>query len=319
MMWMDAYDRLHKPTILDLREYLSSPAMVLLESLNNKLFHKYRLKATPPRYTKKSGWVFPYRLQGLTLFSLAVQNETSFAVDEFLIEEEGGLQLAFAEIDRRCQSGFLQKAEEAVTSRKERARNRRYPNQDINLDKPEVSLQGSDPEKLNKFSWIPALPPAKLRELYRSSANGMLDYDLLEEVGILFYMRCQQGVEEFTLLRCGKLKCHHCGLILSKEEGLMVCGCGYQYTFKEYNNSFNTHHMPGGNALHIFSEYVEKWPRAHTDSQKMNLIDWMIHQCHINMSSGLRLRSVLKNLIDAPQKTAEKLILELAYGDLTAK
>lgn len=35
--------------------------------------------------------------------------------------------------------------------------------------------------------------------------------------------------------------------------------------------------------------------------------------------NGLRLRSVLKNLIDAPQKTAEKLILELAYGDLTAK
>ena len=47
----------------------------------------------------------------------------------------------------------------------------------------------------------------------------------------------------------------------------------------------------------------------------MNLIDWMVHQCHISMASGLRLRSVLKNLIDAPQRTAEKLVLELAYGD----
>ena len=95
----------------------------------------------------------------------------------------------------------------------------------------------------------------------------------------------------------------------------MVCRCGYQYTYKGYIDSFNAHRMPGGNALHIFSEFTETWPGAQTDSQKMNLIDWMIHQCHINMSSGLRMRSILKNLIDAPQRTAEKLILELAYGD----
>lgn len=71
--------------------------------------------------------------------------------------------------------------------------------------------------------------------------------------------------------------------------------------------------MPGGNAAHIFSEFVEKWPAAQTDVQKMNLIDWMVHQCHISMSSGMALRSVLKNLIDASPQTAKKLILELAY------
>ncbi len=319
MLWINAYDRSHKPTILDLRKYFSSSTIVLLESLNNQLFNKFRIKATPPRYTKRSGWVFPYRLQGVTLFLLTIQNEASFAVDEIIVEEESGLQFALAEIDQRCQSGFMQKVENAVASRKESARNTCPHAKKTTLSKFETSLQGSIPEKLNKFTWIPALPPTKLRELYRTSANGMLDQDMLEEIGLLFFLRCQQGVEEFTLLRSGKLKCHHCGFILSEKEGLMVCKCGYQYTFKEYINSFNAHRMPGGNALHIFSEYVEKWPKARTDFQKMNLIDWMIHQCHISMSSGLRLRSILKNLIDAPQKTAEKLILELAYDDLTGK
>lgn len=317
MIWTDAYDRQHRPTILDIRQYLSAPAMELLERLNHELFQKYRVKAAPPRYAQKSGWVFPYRLQGLTLFSLAIQDETCFAAGEFLIRDESGLVRALGEMDRRCQAGFLQKARDAAASRKERRRDRRVPerNTETAAGSSEALPLGSDPKKLNKFSWIPALPPDKLRRLYRSSACGMMDQDLLDDVGILLYMRCQQGIEEYALLRSGRLKCHHCGAVLSKEDGLMVCGCGYQYTFQAYNNSFNDHHMPGGNATHIFAEFVEKWPDTQTDSAKMTLIDWMVHQCHISMASGLRLRSVLKNLIDAPQRTAEKLVLELAYGD----
>lgn len=310
------FDNLHRPTILDLREYLSAPAMELLECLNHELFQKYRVKAASPRYTQKRGWVFPYQLQGITLFSLTIQDETSFAIDQFTVKSEGGLALALTEIARRCESGFLQRVEEAVALRKEKRQSRRLLIQEAKDDGPEAPLPGSDPEKLNKFSWTPALSPGKLRRLYRSSAGGMLDHDLLEDVGLLLYERCRQGVEEFALLRSGKLKCHHCGSVLLKEEGLMVCRCGYQYTFREYRNSFNDHHMPGGSALHIFSEFVKKWPGTQTDSQKMNLIDWMVHQCHISMFSGLRLRSVLKNLIDAPQKAAEKLILELAYGEI---
>lgn len=317
MMWIHAYDELHRPTILNLRKYLSAPAMQLLERFNTELFQKYRVKAAPPRYTQKSGWVFPYRLQGLTLLSLAIQDETGFAVDGAVIRDEAGLDEALSKVDRRCRSEFLKKAEDAAAFRKERAQIRRASPQgaeNVPAALPEVP-PGSDPRKLNKFSWAPALPPNKLRRLYGSSASGMLDHDLLEDVGIQLYVRCQQGIEEFALIRSGKLKCHHCGSVLPKSEGLMVCGCGFQYTFSEYSGSFNSHHMPGGNAAHIFSEFVEKWPYARTDSAKMNLIDWLVHQCHISMFSGLRLRSVLKNLIDASQQTAEKLVLELAYGD----
>lgn len=317
MLWKESFPPTQKPTILDLRNCLSASAMQLLERFNRELFQKYRIKATPPRHTQKSGWVFPYKLHGVTLFSMTVQDENAFAMDALAIRDDSTLMEALSEIDRRCQAGFLRRAEKAADSRKERARNRRMPPQISGEEEAEALPPGADPEKLNRFSWEPALSPIQLRKLYRSSASGMLDHDLLEDVGLQLYMRCRQGTEEFALLQSEKLKCHHCGAVLPKEDGLMVCRCGYQYTFREYCNSFTGHRMPGGNAAHIFSEFAGKWPSARTDHEKMLLIDWMIHQCHISMASGLPLRSVLKNLIDAPQRTAEQLVLELAYGDVS--
>lgn len=185
MLWIDIFSQSHRPTILDIRKYLSPQTMVLLEDLNNQLFYKYHIKATRPNYSKKSGWVFPYRLQGLTLSLLIIQNETSFTIANTIIQDESGVQCALAEIDQRCQSGFLQKVKDTVAARKERAKGRHTLCQEAAVCKPEPTLRGSDPEKLNKFRWIPALPPIKLRQLYRSSATGILDHDLLEEVRLL--------------------------------------------------------------------------------------------------------------------------------------
>lgn len=204
-------------------------------------------------------------------------------------------------IEKQYDSGFSQHAEKAIRARKERARLRGtvHNSSRERLEKP---IGGSDLERLNKYHWIPALSPSKMRELYRSSAAGMLNLELLDDIGVQFYLRCLQGVEEYQLIRTDQLKCHQCGTILPKEDGLMICSCGYQYTFQEYVRSFNYQRMPGGSALHVFQDYVEKWPGCRSDTKKMLLIDWMIHQCPISMSSGLPLRARLKNLIDAPQK-----------------
>lgn len=315
MLWVDASKNSHRPTMFEIREYFTPQAGYLIEKLNRRLVQSYGVKATPARYTKQNGWVIPYCLRGVAFFSLIIKDETCFSVNGIRICDENGLQDFFVDVDRRFHSGFSEKVQTMVNAGKERAKNKCL-HEDVPDYKQEPLLQGSDPEKLNKFNWIPALSPAKLRKLYRSFANGALDQELLDDVGILFYLRCCQGIEEYDLISSDKLKCHHCGAILFKQEGLVLCTCGYQYTFEAYINSIKSHRMPGGNGFHIFKEYIEKWPRARTESEKMNLIDWMVHQCHISMSSGLPLRSVLKNLIDAPQKTAEKLVMELAYGNV---
>ena len=104
MVWTDICDASHRVTILDLRQYLSPLAMGRLGRLNHELFQRYRVKAVPPRYTKKRGWVFPYQLQGVTLFSLTVLDETGFAVDELVVNDDSSLEAAFMELEQRCRT-----------------------------------------------------------------------------------------------------------------------------------------------------------------------------------------------------------------------
>lgn len=233
MLWIEKFDRTYRPTILDMRSYFTPQLMHLLETLNYQLNRKYRVRAVPTRYTKKNGWVFPYQLRGITMFSLVIQDEAGFSVQDIKITDQNGLNSAFVAIETLYYSDFSGKAEKIIKARKERAKIRNVANH-MTEEKSGELLRGIDPEKLNKFHWAAALPPTKLRNLYRSSAKDMLDQDLLDDVGILFYLRCLQGVEEFALIRSNNLKCHQCSAILSKKEGLMLCSCGYQYTFQEY-------------------------------------------------------------------------------------
>ena len=73
--------------------------------------------------------------------------------------------------------------------------------------------------------------------------------------------------------------------------------------------------MPTGGAAHIFNEFIDKWQRAATDSDKMRLIDWLIHEFHINLLSGTKGRFVGINLIQGTKSQIKDLIMNLAYGN----
>lgn len=124
-------------------------------------------------------------LRNIAMFSLTIHDEVSFSAYGVLIADESGLSAAFSMIKEQYRSGFLQKAEKMIKNRKERAKSRNS-NKSITDDKPEKILYGSNPEKLNKYHWVPALSLAKLCALYRSSVNNMLDSKLLDDVGVLF-------------------------------------------------------------------------------------------------------------------------------------
>jgi hypothetical protein len=74
--------------------------------------------------------------------------------------------------------------------------------------------------------------------------------------------------------------------------------------------------MPHGKAQPVFDKLIEEWPKAKTEAEKMNIIDWVIHECHKCMITELNADSVAKNLLGGNRKDAEKLILELAYEDV---
>lgn len=142
----------------------------------------------------------------------------------------------------------------------------------------------------------------------------MPDGELLDEIGYTLYARCLQGREERALVEVGKLKCHHCGAILPYSNGLMQCECGYQYFFRDYMRSFRANNMPSGAATHIFNEFIDKWPGANADNEKMRWIDWLIREFHSNLLTGVKGRFVGVNLIEGTKRQIQTLITDLAYG-----
>ena len=71
--------------------------------------------------------------------------------------------------------------------------------------------------------------------------------------------------------------------------------------------------MPGGRASPIFEKFMQKWLGCKTTKDKMLLIDWLVHECHVTLMSGEEGRSVCINLIEGTLKQIGDLITELAY------
>ncbi len=67
----------------------------------------------------------------------------------------------------------------------------------------------------------------------------------------------------------------------------------------------------------LFEAYLERFPAAKTAQEKMVLIDWLIHQFHVNQ--GVANKPVGKNVIQGTAKQVAELIETLAYGSRSTK
>jgi len=175
-------------------------------------------------------------------------------------------------------------------------------------------LERVEPEKLNKFKWTPCVSRHSIKRLYNLDAKLVYDEELVDEVGYAMYARCLQGRDETILNYSGKLLCHNCRTVhVSPANGIITCSCGYTYIFHEYRKSFQKARMPSGAATPFFNEFINKWERAKTYQDKMLAIDYVIHECHLNMISNVKRGFAGCNLIQGNKKQVSEFILELAY------
>ena len=61
--------------------------------------------------------------------------------------------------------------------------------------------------------WAPRVSPAKIRRLYETDARGIIDEELIEEVGFGLYSRCLSIVIA-TEAHAGRLQCPRCDTII---------------------------------------------------------------------------------------------------------
>ena len=65
--------------------------------------------------------------------------------------------------------------------------------------------------------WSPKLRPEKLQRLYETDARGIVDEELIDEVGYTLYSRCD-SILTVTEAFAGRLKCPGCGFVSERVE-----------------------------------------------------------------------------------------------------
>jgi hypothetical protein len=176
-----------------------------------------------------------------------------------------------------------------------------------------------------KIRWTRRVEPQKIRRLYESDARGMLDEELLNDVGYGFYVCCQELLELGQAVR-GRIKCRNCGAIIVRQtvDGkfsrdpaeLLTCdACSWQITCGDYHKSL-LRIEPGSPELSaeecLAEVFVQKWPLARSPRQKLLLIDELIHEFHMHYRA---VGSPLGwSVVRATGRQLIELLEDLAYG-----
>lgn len=169
-----------------------------------------------------------------------------------------------------------------------------------------------------KPHWAPKVSQAKIHLLYERDAQGIIDLDLIDEVGWALWERCD-SILIVTAAHNGHVLCPICGTVIerqnpwSTDETVECAKCGWHILWATYHQSYRHKQLFGANAVSIFESYHKVFPRARTAKEKMVLIDQLIHAFHIGLKEiG---RPVAANLIEGSLTDVIYFLDKLTSGD----
>jgi hypothetical protein len=146
----------------------------------------------------------------------------------------------------------------------------------------------------------------RLVRLYESDAAGMLDVDLVDDVG----WRLWERLRDVLRVNRGDVRCPTCGTDLHVE-AVTVCPCGWTVTAEEYHASKRKRDLHG--TCPAYADYVERFPKAVTPAARMMLIDGVVHELHLTLQ-GDPSNFAARNFIEGDRPKIVALIEELATG-----
>jgi hypothetical protein len=154
----------------------------------------------------------------------------------------------------------------------------------------------------------------------------MLDEALLDQVHYAIYARVCDMFEVREAQQFGRVKCRHCGAPVpqpyrmgsgNKHKVLKCETCDWQVTCGEFYDSYSGKSMLPGSAFDLFERYLARCPTAKTPSDKMLLIDWLIHQFHVQQ--GVARMLIGQNVIQGTTDQVRELIETLANGPVSTQ
>ncbi|MEK7476110.1 MAG: hypothetical protein AAB152_10845 [Candidatus Coatesbacteria bacterium] len=128
--------------------------------------------------------------------------------------------------------------------------------------------------------WAPRVEPSKIRRLYESDARGLMDEELLDEVGTGFYARVQSILVVQDAVE-GRVHCPACGTVFPRQESILSCpSCQWSVPWRAYLKTYQSKRLTGGYATPEFRVFIEGWGKARTVRDKMLAVDRLINAIH---------------------------------------
>ena len=164
--------------------------------------------------------------------------------------------------------------------------------------------------------WHGRVPRETIRRLYETDAAGIVDTELIDEVGLALFLRCR-SILVATEAHAGRAACARCGEIIPhrwERHEVMTCRrCGWQTTWGAYFKTYQDKQLHGGGAVYAFREFVETYESAATPQERLLLIDQLLHAFHGELVNSYN-RPAACNLIGGKIGDVLDLLDTLSYG-----
>ncbi|MBN1430170.1 MAG: hypothetical protein JXB07_17505 [Anaerolineae bacterium] len=141
-----------------------------------------------------------------------------------------------------------------------------------------------------KIRWAPRVSQSKIRRLYETDAQGIIDEGQIDDVGWALWSRCD-SILTVTAAHNGHVRCPACDTSIERQntretdEQVTCPACGWSMAWEVYHRSYRGKQLFGANAVDAFQVYHQAFPLAQTARAKMLLIDQLIHAFHISLQT----------------------------------
>ena len=177
--------------------------------------------------------------------------------------------------------------------------------------------------------WAPKVSLSKIRRLYLRESQGICEDELVDEVGLSLYLRCESILEFTEAVQTGRVICQRCAVdgavtILQrktrKPAELLKCPvCGWQVCWRVYVKVAEaTGNIHAGHAQQAFERYAQTYPQCKNTKEKIVAIDQLIHEFHWLILKDGKSPEAAKpagvNLLQGSSTQVLAMLNELTYG-----
>jgi hypothetical protein len=175
--------------------------------------------------------------------------------------------------------------------------------------------------------WTRRVPRSKLRQLYERFAEGIVDDELIDDVGMTLYLRCRDILTVKRAKQGREVRCPVCdrageerfiGRHDGLEEQLRCPACGWEIRWHDYVRSVQRQQLNAGGATQAFAGFMERYDRARSHREKMLAIDQLIHEFHFSLQDlpDLPTRPAGVNLIEGRMTAVAQFLDDVTAGRL---